>query len=502
VVLVPAGVYALSTNLTKTFEAKTVLFVQETTVASEEFSEQTTVSTSSPATVARLVETPVVADSAARKLGEPGAGRALLKKVDAELDVALGADAENNFLTIYARDSDPERAADIAEAFGAAVARKRSKEVESAIDQTLEDLAEEGEVLSQLGDVARLSLAEQIQGLQTLRSTQEGATQVVDPVQVPESAISPKPIRNTVLGFIFAALLAIGLLPLLERLDRKLRDPEEFEELLGKPLLAMIPPGAFPGVKPSPHVREAFQTLRAALTYFNVDHALGSVVVTSAGHAEGKTTVATNLAVALAQDGRDVVLVDADLRRPQAARRLGIEGSVGLESVLLSERSATEALVQVPGVTGGRLRVLPVVTPPPNPAVLVGSERMDQLLGDLKSEADLVILDTAPLLVVSDTIPLVRGADGVVLVTRVDHTNRDAALKASDVIEKAEGTLLGVVATGTRASGLYGYDLYGYDQEAPESEVLPAMRYGVNGNGRGRGRLGRLFRRKREHEQV
>lgn len=489
VTLIPATVYVISSSLEKTYEAKTTLFVQATTVASPEFSQQTSVSTSSPATVARLVQTPVVADLAAKALDEPRQGRALLPYVSAALDENIGSGSDNNFLTITARSNDPQRAADVAEAFGQAVAQKRSQEVERSIDRTLRELGSERDAIAELGQAAKLELADQIAKLRTLRGTQGGATQIVDPVQVPSSPVSPEPVRNTALAFIFSALLAIGLLPVLDRLDRKLRDPEELEDLVGAPLLAMVPDGAFPGRLPTPQVREAFQTLRAGLTYFNVDHPLNTIMVTSPGHGEGKTTVATNMAVALAQDGRDVIVVDADLRRPQVADRLGVEASVGLDAVLLGERTVEDAMVDVPAIQGGRLRVLPTVTPPPNPAILLSSERMRNLLAELAGTSDVIVIDTPPLLVVSDAMGLVKESDGVVLVARADYTTRDALVRTRDVIATASGKILGVVATATKASGLYGYDLYGYD-DVEHTDVMPAM---TNGQPNG-GLIGRVRR--------
>jgi non-specific protein-tyrosine kinase len=498
VVLVPAAVYAVSSQLSQTYEAKTTLYVQATSVTSTDLADQTAVSTSSPTNVARLVETPLVADLAARQLGEPQSdSRALLKQVSAQLDVSVAPDSDTNFLTISARDGDPQRAADIAQAFARAVAAKRTSQAQRAIDKTLEELNQNAPALSNLGTTAKQQLAGEIQQLQTLRSTQQGATQVVDPVQVPKSPISPRPLRNTALGLIFALLLAAGLVPLLDRLDRKLRQADDLEPLVGAPVLAMIPEQAFPGKVPGPTVREAFQTLRASLTYFNVDRSLKSILVTSPAHGDGKTTVATNLAVALAQDERDVILIDADLRRGQAAGRLGLDATIGLDAVLMEERRIEDALVDVPGVLGGRLRVLAAVTPPPNPSVLLGSQRMQKVLEELSRMADIVVLDTPPLLVVSDAIALLEPVSGVVVVARTDYTTTDAVVKTRDVIAAANGTILGAVATGTQASGLYGYDLYGYD--VPEGGTQGALGTDLppveNGAGNGRTRLGRLVRR-------
>ena len=155
------------------------------------------------------------------------------------------------------------------------------------------------------------------------------------------------------------------------------------------------------------------------------------MLIASPTRGDGKTTVAANLSLALAQDGRNVIAVDCDLRRPQLAKRLGVAEQVnfGLDSVLIDRREADEALLEVE-VEGGRLRVLPGGSPP-NPSVLLGSDRMRSLLARLREDADMVIIDTPPLLAVSDAIPLQEQVSGTVLVARMDYTSRDGVRKAA-----------------------------------------------------------------------
>jgi capsular exopolysaccharide synthesis family protein len=157
-----------------------------------------------------------------------------------------------------------------------------------------------------------------------------------------------------------------------------------------------------------------------------------------------------------------VIAVDCDLRRPQLAKRIGVGDKVnfGLDSVLIDRRGLHEALVDVE-IEGGRLRVLPGGSPP-NPSVLLGSDRMRSLLAQLREEADMVVIDTPPLLAVSDAIPLQEQVSGTVLVARMDHTTRDAVRKASALISTAGGRLLGFVGTGVQVGGVGGYDAYGY----------------------------------------
>lgn len=493
VVVIPLAVFGASRLLPTEYQARTTLFVQGTSIDSGDTTNPITVSTSSPGDVARLITTPLVGTVVAKRLGDPPSeGRALARTVSATLDETGSGSTQSGFLTIVAQAGDPQRALAIAQAFADAVTTKRTRDAVNAINETVKSLSADA---ASTGDpVARRDILTQIQQLRGLRATQENSTQIVDPPVEPTSPVSPKPLRNAALGFILAVLLAAGLVPLLNRLDRKIRQPEELEELAGVPLLAAVPDTAFPGRTPEPRARESFQTLRAGLMSFNIDRPLSSIAVTSPARGDGKTTVAMNLAIVLAQDGRDVILVDGDLRSCQTASRLGVEGSIGLDAVLLDERSVHDGLVDVPGIEGGRLRVLPAVSPPHNPSVLLGSERMKAVMAELAEIADMVVIDTPPLLLVSDAIPLVDHVSGVVLVARIDYTARDALEKTTEVITTAGGTILGVAATGTKAGDLYGYGEYvsGSDAEVggPTGRWQPQ-----HATENGRGPFGRLFRR-------
>ena len=134
------------------------------------------------------------------------------------------------------------------------------------------------------------------------------------------------------------------LVALVDRLDRKLHDPDDLEKLTGSPLLVHIPPSAFPGSPPDPGVPLAFQMLRDSLVYFNVDRPLDSLIVVSSLKGEGKTTVAANLAIAYARTGKRIIAMDADLRSPELALRLGLESTPGLSTVLAGDATLEEAV--------------------------------------------------------------------------------------------------------------------------------------------------------------
>jgi capsular exopolysaccharide synthesis family protein len=248
---------------------------------------------------------------------------------------------------------------------------------------------------------------------------------------------------------------------LLDSADRRFRSPDELEEFTSLPLLAAIAPSAFAGeLETTPVDEEAFQTLRTALTYFTIDRQIKSVLVASPGEQEGKSTVAVRLALASARAGLDVVLVDADLRRAGATSKLGLNVRVGLGLVLAEQRPVDTALIEWPLAQddAGRLRVLGAGAPPPNPAALISSDAMRQLLSELESRFDLVVIDTPAALAVSDSVPLMQSVSGIVLIARMNRSTRDTVRRLLKMITSAHGTLLGSVATGVTAGP--GYEKY------------------------------------------
>jgi capsular exopolysaccharide synthesis family protein len=259
---------------------------------------------------------------------------------------------------------------------------------------------------------------------------------------------------------VLAIFVGIGVVFLIEVLDRRVRNVEELERLTGVPLLGIVPLSGLDGSKLSAEAAEAFQTLRASLTYFNIDRRLTSVVVCSPLKGDGKTSVATNLGKALARAGKQVTVVDTDLRHPQVDARMDTRAEVGLGDVLVGECSLPDALVDV-DVEGARMRILPSGRPPPNPSELIASARMRTVLTELTSVMDLVIIDTPPTLQVADPLPLFEQVSGIVVIARLGKTTREAMRRLMTVIEEARGSPLGVVATAAKTKGLYGYGAYG-----------------------------------------
>ena len=290
-----------------------------------------------------------------------------------------------------------------------------------------------------------------------------------------------------------ALLVAAGAVALAERLDRRLHDSRDMERLTGTPLLAQVPSSAFPGSVPDPQLPIVFQTLRDSLTYFNVDQRLSSLLVISPLKGDGKTSVATNLAVAYARSGKQVILVDADLRSPQAGIRMGAPLAPGLSEVISGTCGIEDALSEIEPF-GSNLRVLPGGSIPPNPSEMLGSARMSTVLAELCEMSDLVLIDSAPVLVVSDAFPLFDQVAGIVGVARLEQTPREAISRGIQVVASAGGRVLGMVSTGGKqAADSYGY---GYGETRQPSAVDPhllAASGGRQGNAVTR-RVKQLFR--------
>ncbi|MGI8559319.1 MAG: polysaccharide biosynthesis tyrosine autokinase [Solirubrobacteraceae bacterium] len=466
-VSLPLAAYRLASGTRPQYQSSVLMQIQGPPVDTSPFA--TVQSNTTPESVvlsaARLITTSAVADAAAAHLSpEPADPRALLNQVTATPDTAGG------FITITVKDGNPQRAGDIANAFAQAVVEGRTREAVSQLDSAIGQLVKQVAGLRP-GDVqGRNQLSQQLQRFRALRAAQGSNASIVEPAVAGMRSSALGVTRAVLLGLLIAALIAIGLVLLAERVDRKIRNPADLEAITSLPLLSAIPPTAFANLDDgTPADIEAFRTLRAALTYFNIDRRISSVLITSAGKQEGKTTVSINLALAMARAGKDVILVDVDFRRPAAAQRLGITPSVGLGSVLVDTLSLEDALKDVPspGLSGGRLRVLPAGPPPPNPSELIGSQRMHTLVAELEDIADVVILDSAPLLVVSDSLPLLEAVSGIVLIARINRTHRAALTRLGQVITSAGGNALGVVATDAASGGLYGGYGYGSGYSGP-----------------------------------
>jgi non-specific protein-tyrosine kinase len=203
-------------------------------------------------------------------------------------------------------------------------------------------------------------------------------------------------------------------------------------------------------------VSEAYRTLRTNLSFYSLDNPLRSLVVTSPAAAEGKSTVIANLAVTMAQSGRKTILVDCDLRRPSLHTLFDLQSEPGLTNAILDE--AGEPNLQETNVEN--LWLLASGPKPPNPADLLGSRKIDQLLEKLSGMADMILFDAPPVIAVTDAAVLGAKADGVLLVVSAGKTRRDHAERAKEMLEKAKVRIIGATLTNAPKDSALG-DYYG-----------------------------------------
>jgi capsular exopolysaccharide synthesis family protein len=218
---------------------------------------------------------------------------------------------------------------------------------------------------------------------------------------------------------------------------------------------------------PMSPIAEAYRTLRTNIQFSSIDKKVQVVCVTSTGPGEGKSTVASNLAVVTAQAGKKTLLIDCDQRKPRQHKIFGVSNEKGLSN-LLAEESTFALAVQKTGVDN--LLILAAGTRPPNPSELLSSSKMKNFVGSLRNQLDFIIIDTPPLLMVTDAQLLAGYIDGYILTVASGEANRDAASKAKELLDNVNGKMLGVVLNklslnGKGYYGYYGKYYYGVDGE-------------------------------------
>ncbi|MEW4209518.1 CpsD/CapB family tyrosine-protein kinase [Priestia megaterium] len=209
---------------------------------------------------------------------------------------------------------------------------------------------------------------------------------------------------------------------------------------------------------PKDPVAEQYRTIRTNIQFSNVDQDIKTIVVTSSGAEEGKSTTTSNLATVYAQQGLNVLLIDADLRKPTGHYTFRLENHIGLTNVLTRQSTLAQAVQEseIP-----HLSVLTSGPIPPNPSELLASAQMAELLKEMKEQFDMVIFDTPPILAVADAQILANQVDGTILVVSSGKTEKDAALKSKELLSNAQGKLLGVVLNNRKVEEGNYYYYYG-----------------------------------------
>jgi polysaccharide biosynthesis transport protein len=306
---------------------------------------------------------------------------------------------------------------------------------------------------------------------------------IVDVARVPTAPVEPNIPRNLAFGFMLGLTSGVGLAFLLEGLDNTVRTTEQAQAISGLAPLGIIPLGSrtareiagskrlvianskeavelITQVRPQSQMAESYRALRTSLLLSNLGSPPKVIMITSALPQEGKTTTSINCAVVLAQKGVRVLLVDADLRRPSIHKTLGMGPRSGLSNVLTGSATLEQAITRSPVLPN--LSILAAGTPPPNPAELLASANMREVLDQLRGQYDHIVVDTPPALSVTDAVVLSPRADAIVLVIRSGHTTKQALRRSRDLLMQVNAKVSGVLLNAVDLSSPDYYYYYEY----------------------------------------
>lgn len=480
VTLIFAGVaFGLSTRQDRTYRAQARLVVHDLS-QSYALTGASNVAAVPPAQLASqeasLAIGHAVVKAAAAQLHERNEG-ALSSSLSSRVDLGTNA------IVLEAEGATGGQAADrvnaIAQQAVARSARSQERDIGAAITSLQNQVKNARASLKRKEAGSDIRLATALQRLAQLQTVRDVAQplEILRTASPPKLPISPRPVRDTLLGALLG--LVLGLLAAFGRnaLDRRVRSSSEITEALGLPLIGRVPDAALgsAGLLTAPkrtkeeHV-EALAVVRANLAFLDAEHPPRSVIVTSALAGEGKTTVSCGLAAAAAAAGRRVLLIEGDLRRPAIAERLGIERGPGLGDYLAGHATPQEILqtVALPAAAGEEEGSRPTVVcitagvHRERPAELLQSARCRQLLEQVREVYDLVVVDSTPLLSVADAIEVMPHVDGTVVCVRAGRTTRDQVRAARTALERVPARPSGVVVTGLTKGDEERYEYYSY----------------------------------------
>lgn len=310
--------------------------------------------------------------------------------------------------------------------------------------------------------------------LLSLRGGDVNAISVIEEASMPYSPFSPNVPMNVITAALIGLVLALGGSILIEYLDDTIKTPEDIERISNLATLGAITqiqgddyPEKLVALKqPRSPITEAFRVLRTNIQYSSIDKPIRTLLLTSPGPGEGKSVTLANLGVVIAQSGIKVILVDTDLRRPSQHKLFGLSNRRGLTDAILHPLPGISEFLQKTEIDN--LKLMTTGPLPPNPAELLTSERMLELIEELKSQADIVLFDSPPTLVVADAAILGSRLDGVILVNDVGRTRTNAARRAVEELRRVRAHLLGTILNRLSVSGqgfIYPYYYYYYYED-------------------------------------
>lgn len=498
--------FVVSQTITPTYQSNTTLLVELTSTPGS----QSLNSVRANESLARLYSQLLIA-------------RSLLSDVVDEMDlnmrpreladmIGVRAVPETPLIRVSITDTDPERAAEINNILIATFIEQNEARQTAEFQLSAENLTEQLSSLEELiefnnnaiallqdddSEEARTELArlqsevaqynqsyttvlQSIENIRLAQTTSVSRITQIDPATSPTQPISPDVSLNTIIAFAMGLTLSVAIVLGQDFFDDTIKNPDAISKSLNLPVLAQI--GYFDATQsptivltsPRTPVAESFRSLRLNLKYATVDNAPQSLLITSSVPEEGKSTIALNLGIALAQGQQDVILMEGDLRRPQVHNRLGLRKSQGVSGLIIGSASFKDVLqtTKVPNLTA-----IASGPTPPDPSQLFDTARATDIIEALEQQSDMVIVDAPPLMAVSDALPLSQRVDGVVMVVRFGHTKTKSVKRVVEQLRRANANIIGLVVTdiGNLASR-YGQEYFDYTEytKYQTSETTPS----------------------------
>ena len=483
VVLIAAGAaYALASTRPRTYEASTHIYIEN----ADPTSVLTPGTPSGPPTPQQLQDIATLFTA-----------QAVTSQVYHELRMAPGSagsvnvvpEPNSSFVTVTAVSRAPELAARLANAYARVFLRdQRTRVVQQAHQARVAAQAELATLHQSASDpnasAERQTLLTDIAQLESIELDPSPGAQQIDTALVPTTAISPRPLRDGLIGAGIGLVLGVLLAYALEVFDNRIVSLDAIERVLTRPVLALLPhvedPAPFGpcGSMMAVGFVEPVRMLRVQLELTAMGEAARVLVVTSAQQGEGKSVTARAVALTFAEAGKRVLVIDADLRRPAMERLLQGRCEVGLVHVLTADIPLENAVARIGtpvdddalhvaasnvGSRRGWVDLLGYGIEVADPVALLSSARMQQLLLEARQRYDVVVVDTPPVLAVGDAVPLLRVADSTLVVVRLGQTTRGALEKVAELLDRLpDVSLTGTVVNDLRRQRASGYSGYGY----------------------------------------
>ena len=465
----------ISLTGTKQYDATAVLLLREIEPADSILGNSSSVSDPERQsnTQIGLIKLDVVAEGVQEELNLKRSPDQLLEQVSTEFQ------GNSDLVAVTVRDRNPRLAAAIANGFATQYDSFRQETARASLEEAARLARNRLQSLSfeERSSAEGRQLEARLRELEIASSLQTGGVEVVRRASVPVSPAVPRPLLSTIIGMLVGFGLAVLIVILLEFADRRLKDEDEAQAIFELPLLARIPrPTRSGGTRRDRFQEEAFASLAANLLFLDRGGRGSALLISSPGAGDGKTSVTLGLARALATLNKRVVAVEADLRHPRFADRLGLDPESGFSGVAGGAVDLDRGLVEIdaetmrptlPDAPGPSFAVLQSGPPLSAPQMVLSRPASGELLAECRARADFVLVDSPPIGVVHDAITLASFVDAVVLVARLNWTTKDLARESFRILRQLELETLGLALTATARSDNY------YHREAAARQRPP-----------------------------